>query len=234
MADTKKQLAAELEAINQQMTPIVRQTTTLEVTDAQSYALADALLAKITAARKVAKERMGKIINPLKEALKEAQDLLKEVTHPLDTAEESLRDGMGEFKRLERAKEREEQEKREAEAAKLRAEAVRKQQAELKARTQAMRDRLAQQRAELETQADLTEAAPVAPKVQVAHSNTRIVKNAVVENWTMFLMAVVAGKIPLDTVSFDLRGHYRADPEGVEKWPGVKIEEDVQIVQRGR
>lgn len=238
MPTVTQQLSTELEIVKRETAPIISRTETLEVTDPQSYAVADSLLTKIVTTRKTIKTRLSKILDPLKEALKQAQSLLSEVDTPLSEAESTIRGSMKDYKLEEAGQANLAARKREEEAAELRRQADLKKLAESKAKTQQMRDKLAAQRAELETKADVTEVAPAPALVKAAGSTTRTVKVPIVIDECAFIKAVASGLIPPDTLSFhmvNIKAHCKSRPDLVAKWPGLDIIDDIQIVhQSGR
>lgn len=208
----------------------------LIVDSAIKFAQADSYLSSVRALRKKFKGLVDDILKPLNVARNAALALGHELDDPLEIAEDKIRLGMQEFKRKELAAQRAEEQRQQEEAQRLRLEASRKEAAEVKARTEKMREKLAAQRIELETQAAVVEATPIAPTVQVKNSGTRVTKKPVVKDMLQLLKGIVAGGVPLEMVTVsvvDLRAYYRQMPDEVAKWPGVDIIEDVQIVGRG-
>lgn len=237
MNNPKQQLSKELEVIKLETAPVVTQASALLIQTPQQYALADSLLSKIVTARKGIKTRLSKILDPLKEALKEMQGLMGEVDNPLATAEITVRERMKGFKMEELRQEQERLRLKQAEEDRLRREARAKEEAAAKAKTDTMKKRLEAQAAELETKADLVDAAPITAPVKVAHSSTRTVKVAVVEDLGAVLQGVLAGEIPEEVVAVDLtrvRAYLKAQPLYVAKWPGIKIVDDIQVVASSR
>ena len=249
MITPQPQLNKELQVIRTEMSPVIKRAEALMVNDAQSYAIADTFLGKIVDARKSIKTRLGKFMNPLKEAVdkakesyKQAQSFHAEVDSPLEQAELVVRDRMKQFKIEEARQARLEEQRREQEEQRLRAEAARAQQAEDKAKTQQMRDRLAAKRAELETQADLAQAAPAAVPVKAVGSTTRTVRIPTVVNKAMFIRALAAGEVLvagvpmfetlLDIDQTALKQLFKAYPDKVAKWPGIESVDDIQIVHK--
>lgn len=229
------QLSKELEIIKKDSAPVLARAATLVVEDAQSYAIADSFLSRIVTTRKAIKLRLAKIIDPIKEALKEAKGLLDEADGPLELAEQDVRGKMKDFKLEEARQARIEEQKREEAAEELRRQANAKLLAEQKAKTQQMRDKLAAQRAELETKADVAAAAPAPEVVRAVGSTTRTVKVPRVTDMNAIISAVAAGRASraiLDVNMVALKALYKTHPEEVSKWPGIEWIDDIQIVKR--
>jgi len=237
-----QQLNKELEVIKVETAPVISRANSLKVADPQSYALADSFLSKLVAARKTVKTRLARIIDPIKDALKEAQSLLKEVDAPLETAELTVRGRMRDYKLEEARLENLAKIQRDLDAARLRREADAKALAESKAKTQQMRDKLAAQRAELETQADVAQTAPSPQLATSAKTGTRTVKVPKVTDIYALLEAIGSQRlyggqpIPIELVVVSMsaiKQLYKLSPGRVEKWPGIEMIDDIQIVHRG-
>lgn len=229
------QLNKELELVRQETAPVIARAASLTVESAQDYAVADSFLTKLVDARKRIKTRLAKIIDPIKEALKEAQSLLKEADTPLEQSELLVRQRMRDFKLEEAQQARLEEQKRLDAAADLQRQADAKALAESKATTQQMKDKLAAQRADLEAQATVTAAAPAPTLAKAVGSTTRTIKVPVVKDMKVVLAAIVAGKIPLEVAEINfgvIRAHYRSLPSWVAKWPGIEMQDDIQIVKK--
>src|SRR5690348_7955651 len=196
MPSATQQVNKELEVIKVETAPIIARAKALAVADAQSYAVADSFLSRLVDARKMAKARIGRILDPIKEALKEAQGLFKEIDSPLEQAEIVVRTRMRDFKLEEARQARLEEEKREAAAEELRRQAAAKALAEAKAKTAQMKEKLAAQRAELESKADVAAAAPMPVMVKAAGSTTRTVKVPQVRDLKALLGGLYADKVP--------------------------------------
>lgn len=236
----KPKIAVELAAVKQQAVTtaafLVPKINALVIDSPIRYAEADSYLAKLRGVRAKFKGMVDDILKPLNQARNAALAMGHEVDDPLKAAEGRVRLGMQEFKRKELAAQRAEEQKQQEEAQRLREEASKKEAAESKARTEQMRQKLAAQREELETKADVIEATPVAPAVQVKGSGTRVTKKPVVTDIKALLQGIFSGEVPEDVISvslLELRSHYRQNPAAVAQWPGVDIVEDVQIVGRG-
>lgn len=141
MPSATQQVNKELEVIKVETAPTIARAKALAVEDAQSYAVADSFLSRLVDARKMAKARIGRILDPIKEALKEAQGLFKEIDSPLEQAEIVVRTRMRDFKLEEARQARIEEEKREAAAEELRRQAAAKALAEAKAKTAQMKEK---------------------------------------------------------------------------------------------
>ena len=235
MPSATQQVNKELEVIKVETAPIIARAKALAVEDAQSYAVADSFLSRLVDARKMAKARIGRILDPIKEALKEAQGLFKEIDSPLEQAEIVVRTRMRDFKLEEARQARLEEEKREAAAEELRRQAAAKALAESKAKTAQMKEKLAAQRAELESKADVAAAAPMPVMVKAAGSTTRTVKVPQVRDLKALLGGLYADKVPSEIIEINLttiRRFYKEQPAWVATLPGIEMVDDIQIVKR--
>ena len=240
MSTTTVELAKARQEILVSTKPILAQVETLTVTDAPSYALADALLAKIRSARKVWTDRVGKILDPLNAALKEARGLRNEIDNPLETAENHLRVAMQQFKIAEAAQAERERRVREAEEAKIQLQLKLKQAQAEAARTAPMRAKLEAQAAQLEVKQAEVAAAPIATPVQVSNSATRTIRKVRVVDIGALIKGIafagsLPGGIPSDVLMVNtvfLNEYYRTHKGEVEHWPGVETYDDIQIVGR--
>lgn len=236
----KPKIAVELAAVKREAATaaafLVPKINALVIDSPIRYAEADSYLTKLRGVRAKFKGMVDDILKPLNQARNATLAMGHEVDDPLKAAEDRVRLGMQEFKRKELAAQRAEELKQQEEAQRLRVEASKKEAAESKARTEQMRQKLAAQREELETKADVIEATPIAPAVQVKGSGTRVTKKPVVKDLLQLLKGVVKGDVPIEVITVnivDIRAYYRQMPDEVAQWPGVVIEEDVQIVGRG-
>lgn len=211
--------------------PLQSAVVTLRVTDEDSYLVADAMLGKIQQARKRWSARIGKIIDPLWEALKSGRELKNEIDKPLETLETQVKHSMRTFKleearRIQAAKD---------ETDRLLAEAAQKERLESAAKTQPMKERLKARRLELEAQAE-TVAEQQAP-VLAQSSSSRTVKKWRVIDAKVFALAFAHGKVPGDVLSVDqvaVNRYFKREggAEAVAEWPGVEVYDDVIIAGR--
>jgi hypothetical protein len=215
--------------------PVILRAKALTVTDAPSYAQADALLLRLRDARKQVKARIATVLDPINQARAAILALSHDLDDPLEAAEQRIRVGMQEFKRLEMRQAQEAERKRQAEEEALRMEAADKHMRELAAKTEPMRQRLAAQRAELEEKADNVVAAPVLPPVKAAHSSTRTVRKWRVTDEVALLRAAadLDSDVPENAMMADpaiLNQWLKEYPEELAKWPGIEIFDDIVIV----
>lgn len=215
--------------------PVILRAKALQVTDAPSYALADALLSRLRDARKQVKARIATVLDPINQARAAILTLSHDLDDPLEAAELRIRTGMQEFKRLEMRQAQEAERRRQEEEEALRKEAADKHMKQLAAKTEPMRQRLAAQRAELEEKADNVVAAPVLPPVKAAHSSTRTVKKWRVTNEIALLREAAdpEGSVPENVMMVDpsiLNQWLKEAPEVLATWPGVELYDDVVIV----
>lgn len=216
------------------VTPLSPLVASLTVVDAEGYLRADALFGRIKTARKSWKERMEKIIRPIRSGLDELYALNREVDAPLAKLETAVEGKMIAYKQEERRqlqaaeneriqREQEAQRKRDALAAK-----------EAAAKTAYMKAKLAEQVAEAE--AEVAEAQqPVEEAVQGFHSSLKSKKVPKVTNHLAFVGGIAEGLIPADCITLNmtrLRAYYKEDPESVAGFPGVVIVDDDQIAGR--
>ena len=205
------------------------------VLTAEDYIDADTLRDRIRNARKTWKDRMEKIIRPIRQGLDELYSLNRDVDVPLGTLEDSVTGRMKVFKLEETRLLRAAEEAREQEAQRLRNEAAQKELASEQARTVQMRGRLHAAAARAWSQAEEVEQEEIPTPIQVASSTTRPKRSPVVTDRTAFLKGIVAGYVPENCIAIiqpTLNRYYRDDPEGMAAWPGVTLVDDIQIVGR--
>lgn len=209
--------------------PLRAEVEGMVIATEDQYLVADAMLGKIQAARKRWTARIGKIIDPLWEALKSGRELKNEVDKPLEALEGHVKQAMRTFKLAEQRRIQAAAD----EEARLRDEAAAKEHAEEAAKTAPMKARLAAKRMELETQADAASEAQT-PVIANA-SSTRKVKKWRVIDQSAFIIGVVERKIPAMALSIDtvsMNRLFRADPEAVAAYPGCEVYDDIDIVGR--
>ena len=221
--------------------PLLSQLDTLEVEDAGGYALADALLTRITEARKLVKERMAKLLAPATEAVNKAKESLQEIKalhadfdNPLSEADGHVRGLMAEYKHKERLQIQAEQAKKDEAAAKLQKEAQAKQQLIDKAKTDKQRERLESEKLAIEVKADVVKAAPVVTEqVKAEGSTSRVTIQVEVTNLMELCKGIASGEIPSECVMPNLVALKQCARAGMAKeWKGVRIWEEVSIVKR--
>lgn len=236
ITETKKEVAA-LAA------PVLHMLGSLKIVDADSYGKADTILSRIREARKGVTAKLAPILSPIEKAfkeIKEARDAIKdlhsELDKPLEVAEGQVKSLMRSYKIEEQRliEEFEEEKRMEAEKAESRLrEALEK---ENNAKTAAMRVRLAQKRIEAEAAVEVIEEVAIAAPVKAASSSTRTIPKWKVTDIKALLKAVVAGQIPEDMLLVNItvgNSYLKVAREEMEKWPGIEVFNDVQIVGRG-
>lgn len=215
------------------------EVVSVQVTDEDSYLHADMVLAKIRSTRKAWNERMEAIIRPIRTGLDHIYALNRDVDKPMELLEGQLKRAMSDYKTQERRQLEAAQRAKDEEDQRIADELARVQEAEAKARTAPMRAKLALAREALETQQQIVAEEPVSAPVQANHSTTRVVKKIRVIHLKMLLMAIVAGKVPMDAIAVNqvaLNSYLKLGPDNnylpVSEWPGVETYDDTQIVGR--
>lgn len=211
--------------------PLQTAVAEMTITTEDEYLVADAMLGRIQAARKRWSARIGKIIDPLWEALKSGRELKNEVDKPLETLEGQVKASMRTFKlaearRIQAAADEE---------ARLRDEAAEKERAEDAAKTAPMKARLAQAREKLEAKAE-EKAEEQAPVIASA-STTRMTTKWRVLDQTAFIRGVLDQKIPgmalaINQVGVNQIFKAKGGHDIVRAWPGVEVYDDIDIVGR--
>lgn len=196
-----------------------------------NYLVLDAMLGRIQAARKRWSARIGKIIDPLWEALQSGRGLKNEVDKPLEVLEVQVKGVMKSLKieerrRITAAAEEEDR---------LRNEAAEQEARELAAKTPQMKARLAAKRQELETKADTQSEAQI--PVMAGASTTRTVKKWRVIDQAAFIKGLAAGKIPAMAITVNTVGINQifksvGGHDAVAAYPGVEVYDDIDIVGR--
>lgn len=216
-------------------TPLAHQARDLEITDADSYAIADQILTKIVMARKAIEERIDHILKPLNEARSSILALRRELDGPPGQAEDAIRNKMRIFRLNEAQLQLQQKRKLLQEQEELRQRALDAQKKADAAKTIQMKSRLADRALALEAQVAQKEMERPTEPVKVAGSTFRPVKRAVVTDMKAFVAAVAAGKIPIDTIELRqsaINKYFRDAAPVVMSWPGVVIEDDVTIARR--
>lgn len=204
------------------------------------YDSADAILGKIQTARKWWKSKLyGTKTQPgpipsIKSGLDMLYALNNEVDHPLAALEDGIKGRMKEYVRrkllIEQQAERERLEAEQEAARQLEAAAAK----EAAARTPAQKAKAAAMMEEAE-EAYIETLTPVSEPVVVANSTTRVPKKPVVKDMLAFCKGISDGEIPTETIRLMpsvLNQLFRDDAEMVAGFPGVSIEDDIQIVGR--
>jgi hypothetical protein len=214
--------------------PLVKNINEIQIKSALDYVNASVLLSNIAAVRSNIKERMAKILDPIGAAWDSATKLKKELDAPAEQAELSLRNKM----RLYKLEEQQRIQAAAAEQARVAAEIERRaEEARIKeenAKTEQMRARLAAKRQQLEQEAAVAIATPAPAPVRTGFASDRPVRRLVMDH-DAIIKGVIEGKIPPSAISVNevaIRTMWRGVPDIVEAWPGIKVEDDIQIVRR--
>ena len=216
--------------------PLEELVEALEVKTDEDYEAADELLTRVRQAVAKWENKINPVIEPQRKALDAAYKLKNEFLHPLQAMEKAIKGEMATYKRLQLERVREAEAARQQEIDRLQREAdIRAQQFKV-AKTSPMKERLRQQREALAEQiAEKEQESVTATPIKVAGSQVRQKKKAEVHDIKAFMLAVVAGKIPLDLIEVNtsqLRLQFTAQPAIVSQWPGVKIVDDIVIAGR--
>lgn len=215
--------------------PLIQQANSLQVTTAEQYQTASALRTQIKAAKKSVVDRLEIIIRPAYEALQSLYALKKEITDPMDKADDILTGRMRQFKIAEAAEIEKEASRKRQEESRLAAEAAAKEAAATKARTVQMRERLEAQAAAAAAQAKEVAAAPVAAPVKAMGGSTRVVKRWRCVSLMALAKAVADGEVPDDCISVNtvrMNEYFKDSPADVGAIPGIELWDDLQIVNR--
>lgn len=210
----------------------------LVVQSDDDYALADALLGQVNDLRKgwagIWKRIQEKTIKPIRSGLEELYALDRGVDKPLEALATGIRAKMTGYQReklrIQQAKEREEQERREQ----LQREAEEKRKKAEAAATPQLRSRFANQAAQLEVEVGRIDVfEPVQLATGTSSAPRREKKVAI--DLANLLVGIIEGSVPEAAVVVQeqwILRQWKQDPDAVEKWPGVSIVEDINVVSR--
>lgn len=206
----------------------------------EEYEIADIYLGKIQSTRKWWKSKLygTKALPGPIPSIKSGLDMLyalnNEVDHPLAALEEGIKGRMKEYVRrkllMEQKQERDRIEMEQRAARELEEAAAK----EAAAKTPAQKAKAAVAVAEAE-EAYIETLTPVTEQQVVANSTTRVPKKPVVKDLLAFCKGISDGEIPTETIRLMpsvLNQLFRDDAEMVAGFPGVSIEDDIQIVGR--
>lgn len=210
--------------------PLIRQAQAISITDNDSYNKADVLRFRLKNAKKSWTDRLAQIIRPQYEALESLYSLQREIVNPIDKASVIITEEMRRFKLEEKRIADEAQAvrdrlQRDAEEATRRLEA---------AKSKSIAALAKKQIANIEEKLEQTIVAPVV----AGNSGSRNVKMWRITDFKAFLMAVASGELPEDLVEVNSRAfneYFRADDAdktSIRTWPGVVVEDDIQIVSK--
>lgn len=224
-----------LQAAGQSLLAPLQVLTPLDLQTEEDYQEADRRLSVIRRARAEWRDRLQRVVKPIREGLDELYALGRDVDKPMEAMEGAYREGMQAYKMRElqaiREAERKKQEE-EAQAVREAEEAMRKAEA---ARTAQLREKLQKQAMKaIERVDEITYRVDPTP-VRAASSTTRVIKTPIVVDLNAFLSGIIVGEIPADLVAVQgrvLSAAYKEDPQSVLSWPGVEIQEEIQVVGR--
>jgi hypothetical protein len=236
----------------QKLAPFQKALQDLEITDDESYAAADELLASARRELRGWEDMMEEVLEPLRKAKTAADKVKAKVGKPLADFIDALRRQMGDFQRQKAIAAAAEQRKRDAEAEELRR---KQEEAAAKLAAAAPGSKKAQI---LERTVDaLAEAveeaeAPVATTTKAEHSAVRRIKQWRIAGSSTgdptkdkqpnhvqlmrIIKAVAAGKVPLEVITLDYSVINRQrldDITVIADWEGFEVYEDVLVTGRG-
>lgn len=207
-----------------QSAPLIEQAHQLQITDEDSYQIADSIRASLKAASKKWTDRLQLIIRPAYDTLQGLYNLRKEIVDPMDASADVVTNKMKEFKRLEAVRTRQEADAKTAKEAELRK--------KLEAATSIPVQRMMEKRIE-EVQNVIITAPVVA-----ASSSTRTVKKWKVDNMQKLVRAVADSQVPIDILTLNSKvfeDYFRGDDKdktAISSWPGILVYDDIQIVSK--
>lgn len=214
---------------------VVAQIDKTTVTTAAEYAAADALLTRIRTNKAIVLEKLNPIIEPIYLGLESLYALRREMLEPLESGEKSIKLAMGVFKQEERRQIAEARRVQQAEIDRLAALEEEKKAKMADAATPQMRSRLRTQLARVEEQRTEALSAPPPTAVKAAGSRTRTTVKWEVTDLGAVFQGVRDGVIPAWALTVDERNidvQVKADRTVVEKWPGIRVYEEITVVGR--
>lgn len=217
------------------ISPLQRIVEELVVETADDYLQADQIFGRVKQARRTWGERMERIIRPIRAGLDELYTLNREVDKPLAALESAVEVKMKAFKEIEAREISEAERKRFEEQEKLRREIEEKTRREEAARTNQMREKLAKARKESEEKLTTNQLQPEPEAVRGISSSTRNRKIVRVVDKMAFLTGIVEELVHISMVQVDqptINKYFKENPTVVAEWPGIVIEDDIQIVGR--
>lgn len=213
----------------------IAKANSLMVTDATSFARADAILAQLDARCNHYESLFSEILDPLNAARTATLKAKKEVLDPWTHAVDYIRLQMKQFKNEEARLIQQEKDRVETEQRQLLEEAQRKDRQAEAAKNPKVQERLAQAARALTEQAQEVTAVPVIAPVAVIGSTTRTVKAWRLVDLEDLIEAVSKGIVGREALKVDedwARQMLRANPAALAKVPGIEVYDDVQIVRR--
>lgn len=213
----------------------------LQVRTEEDYLVADGIFGRVKQARKAwklkmygTKDKLGPIPS-IRHGLDMLYELNREVDTPLENLENALERQMKGFKLAEqrRLQAEEEERQRVAVEAQRKIDELQRRQEALK--TPAAKAKVEEQILEAAEDLDAVQQEEVSTAVVGQNSGIRPKKIPVVTDRDAFLKGVLEGTIPDDCIDISMvkvRAYYKEDPEAVKLFPGVEIQDDIQIVGR--
>lgn len=231
--------SSESEKVLALMPDLTSRVDDLTIQTDEDYELADAVLGQINDLRKgwgkIWTVIQEKTIKPIRQGLEGLYEIDRRVEKPAEALAKRLRDKMTAYQREKLAiQQRQEQQERE-ERERLEREAERKRQQAEQAKTPQLRGRLESQATQLEEKATAVQSSGF---YQTMPTGTRSApRRGKKVEYTLddLLVGIIEGDIPPSMITVnvaDIMAQWKLDPEKVEKWPGVKIVDDVNVVGR--
>lgn len=220
--------------------PLIHQVETLTVDTPEAYLEADSLLLRIRQGRKtwgaIWTQIQEKVVKPLRESLDGTYSINRDIDGPMEQAEKTLKNKMLAFKQEEARQLRAAEEEREREARRLQAEIDKANQAAEAAKNPQVKGRMEAKAGRLQEQQTEVITSWTAP-VQGAASSERKVPTPVITDPKQFWAAVGDGDIELDAKFAEelrlwLGREFKKDRDTVASWPGITVEDKLQIVGR--
>lgn len=223
------------------ITPLQAEVEALTVETPEGYLAADLILGRIQTARKTWKLKMyGTAAKPgpipsIRSGLDQLYELNREIDSPLEKLEEKTKSAMKVFKLAElRASQEEERERQRIEEEKQRAiDELERKKALLK--TPAAKARVEERIIEVAEELDEVQQQTAPEQTVGEKSRTTAKKIPVIMDLSAFIKGIAEGMVPEDCVQINmtrLRQYFKDEPEAVAMFPGVEIQDDIQIIGR--
>jgi|SRR5271155_199934 hypothetical protein len=231
-----QELTTTKDAVTAITTPVLTDANYLAITDQVSYSTGDLQLLRIRDTRKLVNEKLDPIIRPIYDWLQSWYSLKRELSDPLDIAEQGLKQKMSTFQFELLKKKQESQRLIDEETRRLSQQA----QAELTKSHDTGLSAIERARAKVKAQQTVTQAKEVAQTTTVAPvraANSSVIPTTIweVTDFKAFLKGIVDGTIPEEMVtvqSVNMNAMWKMNKEKVKGWPGVGAVEGVRIVGR--
>lgn len=239
VANPKAELMQTQAQILTALPSLAHEVETLRVVTAADYEAADRLLGRIRGSRGIWKPIWERIqeraITPIRQGLEELYQMNRDVEKPHDLMEAAVKAKMKAFKQKELADAQAAERARIAEEDRLKRLAEEAQRKLDQARTPQMRGKLTAQVQQTQQQVATVQQQVAPVPVRGHDSTTRVKRRPKVRDIYRFCQAIAEGDIPTDCillVQSKLDEYFKEDPATVTGWPGVVIEDDIQIVGR--